>query len=78
MKTNNKFPILYNLLFIIIVFYQSFHYIFMYSSSGTSPTYTNTPLLWQTSKYILLTLILFFIYMQSQFISKVKISVWIY
>jgi hypothetical protein len=40
---------------IILLLYDFHRYIFKYNSEGTSPTYTNTPLVWKVGKYVLLT-----------------------
>lgn len=54
-KTSIDFLI--NSLLILILFYYSYRYIFQYNSDTTSPTYSPTPIFFQTFKYILLLLL---------------------
>ena len=63
------------LLFIIYV-YPSFHYIFRYTSTATSPIYSNTPLIFQVSKYFIIFILLLLIYSISTY--KTKINKFIY
>ena len=44
--------------FFSLLFYDFHRYIFKYNSEGTSPTYTNTPMLWKVGKYLLMTIIM--------------------
>lgn len=57
-KNEEKFSNLILLLLVIPLYYYSYRYIFKYNSSGTSPTYSETPFALQLCKYIILTLIL--------------------
>jgi hypothetical protein len=43
--------------FFSLLFYDFHRYIFKYNSEGTSPTYTNTPIIWKMGKYLLMMII---------------------
>lgn len=58
LKKKGSMSMLLNLCLIVYLFYYSYRYILKYNSEGTSPTYSNTPLLFQMAKFILLALIL--------------------
>jgi hypothetical protein len=44
--------------FCTLLLYNFHRYIFKYNSEGTSPTYTNTPLIWKVGKYLILSMIM--------------------
>lgn len=69
--------LLFYFLFFIIISYQSFHYIMKFSAEGTSPTYSNTPMLWQTMKYVLITFSLMVIYINIKYIKKINKSIFL-
>ena len=46
------------LMYWFVVLYNFHRYIFKYNSEGTSPTYANTPLIWQIGKYLILFVLL--------------------
>jgi hypothetical protein len=50
-----------------LIFYNFHRYIFKYNSESTSPTYTNTPIVWQISKYILILFFTSLFYFGSKF-----------
>lgn len=58
---SKKISNIFNLTLIIFLFYYSYRYIFKYNSETTSPTYSNTPFLFQIGKYVLLAILIFII-----------------
>ena len=60
----NKFEICLFLLFTVAFFYNSYRYPLMINSSVTSPTYSDTPLLLQTGKYVLFVLLMVYMYVR--------------
>ncbi len=59
------------LIIILGIVYNFHRYILKYNSEGTSPTYTNTPLTWQLSKFPIITILILFFYCVSKFKSKI-------
>lgn len=60
------------LIIAVLIFYNFHRYIFKYNSELTSPTYTNTPLIWQIGKYPILTILVLFFYLGSRFRGKLN------
>lgn len=63
------------LIWVILLFYNFHRYIFKYNSSLTSPTYQNTPVLWQSLKYFLLFVIVLLFYLSSTFKKRVDSNI---
>lgn len=75
-KTKDRqFQNAYFLLLIFFCFYYCYRYIFKYNSEGTSPTYSNTPLLFQAGKYGIAALfIAFFVLLLFYHKEKIKVG----
>lgn len=59
---------------VVLLLYDFHRYIFKYNSESTSPTYTNTPLIWKISKYFLIAIISAFFFAGLKF--KRNVSNW--
>jgi hypothetical protein len=68
---------LYKIVFYVLLLYNFHRYIFKYNSEGTSPTYTNTPLIWKVFKYLILIVLLAIFYACSSYKKKVSQWFWI-
>lgn len=53
MKREKTFQKFFLIIYFLFNVYYSYRYIFKYNSEGTSPTYSNTPMLFQVGKYLL-------------------------
>jgi hypothetical protein len=62
----------YKIGFYVLLFYNFHRYIFKYNFEGTSPTYTNTPFIWKTLKYLIIAVLLIIFYLCSNYQKKVS------